>query len=339
MKIHYISQHSVLEYDEALLLTEIGHEVFCNGAYLYPEGNPLLPRPGIPGAKFYPEFVELATRYPKTELPAGLIEPFDIIIIMDGAEGLPTLELNWDKMKHKKVIYRMIGQSLSGKEKTIRRYKEQGLQVVRYSPAEGKLKAYGGGSTLIRFYKDPEEFKDWTGHDSKVVNLSQTLKGRRDFCGHDFLMGVGAGFPFKVYGDGNGDLGEFNGGSIPYEFMKGILRDSRVFLYGGTWPASYTLGFIEAWMTGIPVIAIGKDLWGHKDHSDTKDLYEVQDLIAQGDTGFFCNTVEDAKKIVTKLLEDHGYAKKIGEAGRREAIRVFGKDSIKKQWTEFLGKI
>lgn len=168
-----------------------------------------------------------------------------------------------------------------------------------------------------------------------MINFTQTLKGRRDFCGHDFLMNVGPGFPFKVYGNGNEDLGEYNGGDIPYELMKGQMRDARIFIYGGTWPASYTLSFIEAWMTGMPVVAIGRDLWGHKNHQDTKELYEVPKLISNGDDGFICNSVDKAKEVVRRLFDDFDYAKNIGRLGRESAIKYFSKEKIKEEWKQF----
>jgi hypothetical protein len=67
MKIHYISDHSVLEYDEVQLLLDLGHEVFANGAYLDPAGHITLPRPGLRGGQIYPQFVELARTHPRTE--------------------------------------------------------------------------------------------------------------------------------------------------------------------------------------------------------------------------------------------------------------------------------
>lgn len=297
-----------------------------------------MPRPAIKGAQFYPAFADLASRTPKTELPEGLIEPFDTIFIMDSYMVPDILKLNWPRMKHKNVVLRMIGQSLPQKEKALRPYVDDGLKIVRYSPMEDDLKFKAASSDMIRFYKDPEEFGNWTGHDLKVINTSQTLKGRRDFCHYDFIMDSGNGFPFKVYGTGNEDLGEFNGGEMPFDLLKGQMRDARVFLYGGTWPASYTLGFIEAWMTGIPIVSINKELWMHRDHPDV-NVFEVPKLIQTGDNGFIARDVLDAKVIIQKLLDDHEYARAIGAAGREKAISLFGKVHIKDQWKNFFERL
>ena len=102
MRIHYMSVHEVLEYDEVTMLTELGHEVFSNGAYLNPEGHPGLRRPEIQGGKHWPELEKLARIHPRTELPEELIEPFDAIIVMHQPE---LIIHNWKRMKHKKVIW------------------------------------------------------------------------------------------------------------------------------------------------------------------------------------------------------------------------------------------
>lgn len=333
MRVLYISVHEVLEYDELLLLTELGHECFSlGGAYADPKGHASLRRPGIPGMIYRPDLVELANTFPRTEIPKDFLDLFDVIIVMH----VPDIILqNWKNFKGRNVIWRTIGQSTPWVEKQLRKCRDEGLKIVRYSPLEAKMPNYIGEDVMIRFYKDPDEYKDWTGIDNKAVNFSQSLKGRRDFCGYDHLMKMSAGYPFKVYGSGNEDLGEFNGGSLTFDLMRGQLRDARLFLYGGTWPASYTLSFVESWMTGIPVVAVGEELWKHKDNNDVK-IYEVPKLIDNGDTGFVSDDIGLLRKCISRLLEDDEYAKKIGDAGRMEAINIFGKEGIASEWDAYL---
>lgn len=334
MKILYISCHSVLEYDELKLFTELGYDCFSyRGAYMDPKGHYSLPRPGIEGMKFYPELLEKALLHAKTEIPQDLIDEFDVIMVMHTPE---IIEQNWERFKHKTVIWRTIGQSTPWVETRMKKYRQQGMKIVRYSPMEADLPRYIGKDVVIRFYKDPEEFKDWSGHDLKLINFSQTLKGRRDFCGHDFILKVGEGLPIKIYGTGNEDMGELNGGELTYDLMKGQMRDSRAFIYGGTWPASYTLAFMEAWMTGIPIIAPSESIWRHKDNMDVR-VYEVQKLISNGDDGFINENIDKLKDVAKRLLEDHDYARMIGQRGREKAIQIFGKATIAEQWKAFLG--
>ena len=332
MLIHYMSCHSVLEWDEVQLLTELGHEVFSNGAYTDPKGAYTLPRPGIPNAQYYPEWAELARTHPKTALPPELIEPFDCFIIMHSPN---VLLQNWDKIKHKRVIWRTIGQSLTGTESKIKRLVDEGLEIVRYSPKERNLKTYAGENAMIRFYKDPAEFQGWSGVDKNVINFTQSLKGRRDFCHYDEIFPVIRDLDGKVYGTGNEDLGEFNGGELPYKLQKRVMRRSGVMIYGGTFPASYTLSFMEAMMTGLPMIVIGKKK-AHIDRFEKFDFYEVDEIIKHGTNGYIANEPDDIIKYAKELLENPDKARNVSRAGRKTAIKLFGKDYIKKQWKELL---
>ena len=336
MKMHFLSCHSVLEYDEVSLFTEMGIDVFSNGAYIDPKGHFTLPRPAIEGMIYHPEWAELARRTPRTELPPELIEPFDVIMIMHSPD---VLFQNWERIKHKTVIWRSIGQSTAGIERQLEPLVAQGLKIVRYSPMEKNIPNYSGEDAMIRFYKDPDEFKGWKGDDNSLINFTQSLMGRRMFCHYDEIMELIKTFNGKVYGTGNEDLGQFNGGELPYDLMKGKMRDARVYIYGGTWPACYTLSLIEAMMTGIPVVAIGKTLASvPSSNFEQFDFYEVSDIIENGINGFCKNEIPKLYDAIKTMMDDKIYAQKIGNNGRKTAIRLFGKKTIKEQWINYLTK-
>lgn len=337
--ILYLSCHAILEWDEVTLLTELGHNVFSDGAYSDPTGNKLLPRPAIPEGKYFPELEQLARENPKTRLADETIEWADIIIIMHTPEWVTE---NWDRIKHKKVVWRSIGQSTKHVENMIRKPRYEGLNVIRYSPVEQNLPDYVGADAVIRFYKDPDEFKDWNGNTKRVINMSQSLKARSTHCHYNDIMAIVEGFPALIYGSGNDNLGPLNGGELPYDLMKGAMRDSRAFVYGGTWPAAYTLAFIEAWMTGIPIVSIGQKLAediNEIPQVDRLKFFEVTNLIQNGVNGFIADDYGQARAYLHELLEDQELAKRIGDAGRVMAIELFGKETIKAQWKEFLDSL
>lgn len=331
MKIHYISDHSVLEYDEVQLLLDLGHEVFANGAYLDPAGHITLPRPGLRGAKSYPHYVELARTTPRTDMPAELIDPFDVIIVMHSPN---VIIQNWSRLKEKRVIWRSIGQSVPGIEQRLAKCRDEGLQIVRYSPKEENIPGFIGSDAVIRFYKDEDEYKGWTGELPAVVSFAQSLKGRREFCHYEEIFGVIEAFNGKVYGPGNEDLGAFNGGQVPYEQQIAIMQRSRAMPYGGTWPAPYTLSFIEAMMTGLPVVAISKTL-AHYPQYEAIDFYEVDEILAQIG-GLVCDSEGQMIGQIQRLLHDPNFALDISKKQRALAIQMFGKKVISKQWEAFL---
>lgn len=331
MKIHYISDHSVLEYDEVQLLLDLGHEVFSNGAYLDPAGHITLPRPGLRGAKVYHQFQELARTTPRTEMPIELLDPFDLIIVMHSPQ---VIVQNWEKLRGRNVVWRSIGQSVPRIERQLDQCRKEGLKIVRYSPKESMIPGYIGEDAMIRFYKDENEYKDWTGDRLQVVSFAQSLKGRREFCHYDEVMGVIEQFNGKVYGPGNEDLGEYNGGQVPYEQQIKLMQISTTMPYGGTWPAPYTLSFIEAMMTGLPVVAISKAL-AHYQKYEAIDFYEVDEILAQI-SGIVCDTKEQMIAETSRLLTDRAHAENISGRQRELAIQMFGKKNISRQWQEFL---
>lgn len=332
MKIHYISCHSVLEYDEVKLLTELGHDVFSNGAYLDPKGHITLPRPGIEGAKFYPEYAKLAAENPKTKLPNELIDPFDVIIVMHQPDIIIN---NWDSIKHKKVIWRTIGQSHVDVELRLAPMRDDGLKIIRYSNNEVSIQNYIGSDALIRFYKDENELYGWTGDTGDVISFAQSLKGRRDHCHYDEIISVISRFNGAVYGPGNDDLGSYNGGAIPYELQIKKMQDAGVMIYGGTAPASYTLSFMEALMVGLPIVAINNSM---ANIIYDFPFYEVESILSEID-GAVCSSLVEMVNKTQELLSDKNYAKSLSLRQRELAIDLFGKEKIKKQWENFLNEL
>ena len=328
MKIHYISCHSILEYDEVQLLTDLGHDVFSNGAYIDPRGHITLPRPPISGAIYHEDYAKLSIDFPKTNLPPELIEPFDVIIVMHSPD---VIIQNWDNIKHKIVIWRTIGQSTDGVEASLEPMRKEGLKIIRYSPKERNLSNYIGEDVLIRFCKDEDAYSGWVGSGG-VVTFAQSLKGRRTHCHYEEVTRVITKYSGLVYGPGNDDLGELNGGSISYSGQIKKMQEARVMIYGGTAPASYTLSFIEALMMGLPIVAISKQL-AHIIYDF--DFYEVDEILAQIG-GLVCDNVDQMFEKTEMMLNDIDFAKEMSEKQRALAIEMFGKKKIIKQWEEFL---
>ena len=328
MKLLYLSCHAILEYDELKLFEELGVEYFSLGSYL----DPRQPVDGIRPALRSERVDKWYNSAPdRNDIPKEFFDQFDVIIVMHVPEWI---EKNWDNMKHKRVIWRTIGQSTASVERRMKPYKDQGMEVVRYSKREIFIEDNIGCDALIRFYKDPEEFKGYNGINREVITFTQNIKHRGEWCNYETWTKVAEGLPMKVYGTKNEDMGELNGGFLTYDGMKQKMRDSAVYFYTGTQPASYTLNFIEAMMTGIPMVCIGSKFANSLNIAG--DVYEIPDIINNGTNGFWSDNVDDLKNIIKALLGKPTLAKYIGECGRQTAIELFGKERIKLQWKEFL---
>ncbi len=342
MRILYCSCHSVLEFDEVKLFHELGYEVFSPGAYVEPlnPGDASM-RPGIPGLVYDPDILAsyhaIGAAHPgedgKDHLTKEFVDKFDVVIVMH----LPRwIKNNWQAMKHKRVIWRTIGQSINNTERELLSYRLDGLEIVRYSPMEANIPGYIGEDALIRFYKDPASFYQWEGNRERVITFCQSMQARGPACNFEFFREVTEPFERHLFGPGNEGY-TWSTGKISFEQQKCELRDNRVYFYTGTHPASYTLNFIEAWQSGIPIVAIGPRN-GNASYFPGHNLYEIPRLIQNGVNGFMSDDLNELRGYISLLLKDRDIALQVGEKGRQEAIRHFGKDLIKASWKAYLEK-
>lgn len=329
MKILYLSCHSILEHDETKLFTQMGHQVLSLGAYQKPDAPQDVKRPGYEG--FYDDHLQaVAIQCSKENLHQELIDWADVIMIMHRPDWVLA---NWLRIKHKRVVWRSIGQSTSDIESQLTIPRMEGLQIVRYSPMEKNIPGFVGEDAMIRFYKDQAEFGSWTGEKEEVITVAQSMQKRGSFCGFDIFNEVTKTFPRKLFGPDNEDSG-IPGGLLDFKGLLGAYRTSRAYFYTGTYPASYTLNFMEAFMTGIPIVAIGKTLanlniW-------PMETYEIPNFIEHGVDGFISDDLEVLRQCVEVLLKNPEEAARIGRAGRRKAIELFGIDRITEEWRKFL---
>jgi hypothetical protein len=331
MKLLYLSCHAILEYDELRLFEKLGIDYFSLGSYINPR-NPVDPiRPAL--THKVDEWL-LSHAPDRDHLTAEFLDRFDVIVVMHKKEWITN---NWELLKDRNVIWRTIGQSTPSYEDALFEQRFQGrLKVVRYSRREANIDRNIGSDAVIPFYKDPEEFKGYNGFEREVIIFHQDLKNRNDFVGYQQVMQAFHDFPAKVYGPNNQNLGELNGGFLSYDQMRQKMRDSRVYFYTGTQPASYTLNLIEAMMTGIPVVAIGPKLWNTLNLAG--DVYELPDIIQNTVNGFISDDMEEIRQYITFLLGNRDAAKRIGEAGRETAIERWGMKNVAAAWSEFFQK-
>jgi hypothetical protein len=330
--------HSIEEHDQLRLLSEIGHEVVSIGGYIDPAHPHDPKRPALPNVSMVPAIKEAVDAIGSDDnlgaaqslLPDAVLDWADTIIYH---HYLDRLYGQWPRIRHwlagdsnRRVIWRTVGQSVEGNEYTAQPFRAEGLEIVRYSPKERNIPEFAGEDALIRFYKDPDEWCGWTGESPVVINITQHLRQRDPYTNWGFWEEATKGLPRMALGPGSEVIG--GPGELSYDEMKDWLRKGRVYLYTGTQPASYTLGLIEAMMTGIPVVSIGPSWMGIFPYGPA--LFEGKELVGGWD-----DPVE-VRRALVELLEDDRLASVWSADMRRYAIRLFGIDTIREQWREFL---
>ena len=339
MKVLLLASHCVSEHDDVQMFARMGYDVFAPGGYADPLHPAEAMRPPIPEAPVHPELEALchaqrvkhegedaswAIDWAKADLHPDLLDWADVVIVHHFPER--WIAGQWGNIRHKRVIWRTCGQSNPDLERYMSALRAEGLQVVRYSPAEERafrpLGMWAGADAVIRFGKDPAEWTGWTGTDAVIGNVTQRMTERGDHCGLAWYEQVTAGLPARPAGEYSERL-PGGIGALAYDDMRAYLRAIRVYLYTGTQPASYTLGLIEAMMTGVPVVSIGPaQMWLPK-------LFEGHELAVE-----WADHPEHARAIIAEYLRepDHeasGYV-------RERAIDLFGLETISEQWKDFL---
>jgi|APSaa5957512535_1039671.scaffolds.fasta_scaffold06507_8 hypothetical protein len=156
------------------------------------------------------------------------------------------------------VVLRLNGQSNEHSEACIKPYIDKGLKIISYSPEE-RLTRWTNTEfdAEIRFYKDPNEWTDWTGQIEEILTVNSNIMRHRDdsssqqsggyLCNPDAYFRFTKGMPASLYGYSNEDVSDRVKCilDVPFEDLKQAFRDYRVYYYCGTRPASYTLNFIE----------------------------------------------------------------------------------------------
>lgn len=343
-----MTAHSIEEYDVVRMLTDLGHDVFSPGAYIDPRNPTDDMRPALPDAPYHPELKAIVDALPvgkdqhgptwaaKDNLPDPLIDWADCIMVHHVTER--WLFPNWPRIRHKRVIWRTVGQSDHEKEWKTQPYARDGLEIVRYSPREHVIPNFAGEDTMIRFYKDPDEYVGWYGEADEsaerayVLIVTQNPVKRQAYVGTAWAIEATKGLNVRWVGPQTEDVG--GAGKVPPDQLMEEMRQARVILYTGTIPASYTLGLIEAMMTGAPVVAIGPNAWSlptRQFRPYAPQLYEGHAIAP-----LFADSPTEANTMLKELLDDHEYAAHVGAVSRERAIALFGKDRIYAAWRGWL---
>ncbi len=337
MNLLLLLAHSIEEFDMIKLLSGLGYDVFSIGGYIDPRNPHDDKRPALPDAPFHPELKAVVDNLgtadnltnAKEYIPDDLLDWADAVIVHHYEHR--WIVPDWPRLRAsgKRIIWRTVGQSVEGNERLMAPLHAEGLEIIRYSPKERNIPGYAGEDALIRFYKDPEEWYGWTGEDPVVANVTQELLGRDPFTNAQFWLQATRDLPAKPAGPGSEQL-PGGIGTLTYDEMRAYLRSSRAYLYTGTQPASYTLGLIEAMMTGVPVVSIGSSHMNIFPYGPS--MFEGNELAV-----WAFDDPAKAAYMLAKILDDAEFAQAYSKLQRQTAIERFGIETIGRQWREYLG--
>ena len=283
---------------------------------------------------FRRKFQEMGCRYhygaslDDIYLPTDFINLFDVCIVMD---NLDFIRRHLFEKCNIPVIWRSIGVGTERFEPDANWFAEHGGLIVRYSPTEASCPNYAGHADIIRFGKDPNTYLPWIG-DTKQISLFSHLIKERFPKEYSFICDTTEEFDFVLGGAGNEGL-PGSVGLLDYKEQIHLLSQSRVYFYAAGTFIPYTLNFIEACLSGIPVVALNCNaIYG----PEMCKFAEVPELTKKYGCGLLVNSHKEARKAISKLMNNHRYAAKIGEKGRKAATKLFSYDVVTPQWDRVL---
>ena len=260
-------------------------------------------------------------------LPNDFINHFSISIIMNDPVFISEL---WPRLCSKPIVWRTIGQGVEIFDKHLFPLRQKGMKIVRYSPKELTLEGSIGSDAVIRFGKDASLYADWVGDLKKVLTFSNSFTQRYPQEAQDYQSIVN-NIPSVLGGSYNESIPQAIGCVSPDEQIH-LYKHCRAYLYASGLHIPYTLNFIEAWLTGIPMVVYAPlDRQGR--------FYEVDNLITDGVDGFVCRDIDSARQKLTLLLQDDDTAARISAAGRRRAEDLFSNKTIRDQWERFFALV
>lgn len=344
MRVLLCLSHSIEEHDQLKLLSGLGYEVASIGGYIDPAHPHDPKRPALPEVACFQGVKDAVDAFGGDDnLGAAQSRIPDAILDWLGDDGailfhhyLDRLWGQWERLSdwkaggsRRRVIWRTVGQSVAHNEAQAAPFREGGLEIVRYSPKERNLPGFAGEDALIRFYKDPADWHGWTGDESFVANVTQDLKGRDPWTNYGFWDDATRGLARLAAGPGSEAIG--GPGQLPYDDMRELLRTARCYLYCGTQPASYTLGLLEALMTGCPVVSIGPS---HMQMFEPygPDLFEGHEI-----AGLWFDDPARANDQLESFLADREYAADRSAEQQARTLATFGPEPVGNAWRAFLG--
>lgn len=337
MKILYLSCHHVLEYDEIRLLSHLGHEVLSPGYYASPVPKESFQlRQNVPGYQLPIELADAYSYYSQGKetnlfkrcLPKDFVSQFDLLIAMHDHSFISE---NAHILTDIPIIWRSIGQSTPSIEQSIKKLSQSlDIRIARYSPRERMIDDYAGEDEVIRFAKFIDDYPEWSGKNKNVITFCQSMRQRGDTCNYHAFRKLTRDTNRHLYGPGN-DSKDWMHGAVSDQEQKQILRDSCIYISCNTKPASYTLGFMEAWLTGIPIVALGKNF-----QSPYEELYEVPLLIDHGQNGFIVDDIIEGRALIKDLIDDRDSLERVSRCGREKAQLLFGEKQGLEQWRNIL---
>ena len=331
-KILYLSVHETLEYDDLRILHAAGYDVFSVGAFSDPAAHGRLRAPEPYFAR--PDDFEAMQAGGVTidrgmrRLSRSFVERFDVVL----ANHDPRLILkNRRALENVAVIRRTVGQTSRSHEQALAPYQAL-FKTVRYSPREERP-GFLPTDAVIYFGKFPDQYQTYLGGDH-FLTFANKITTRPFRPTADGYAKIVAGLPARLYGLGNETVANTHG-VCPAGEQAALYAGCRAYVYMHSTHAPYTLNFMEALLTGCPILAPSA-AFIEADHPGSgwvPEMYEIESLLSDG-AGLVYDSLDQARDLLAAITPAEADA--MSKAARARALRYFDAAKIVAEWRAFI---
>lgn len=351
MKLLYLDCcHPVLSYDNCITFEDLGIDWFCTGVYMKP--NKPLPFLNIRtsinkdvNSDLVDEFLSLNANYfrsfvglsrPIPIVSKSFVDKFDIIFTTNYLYILH----NWDNIKHKPIVWRTSGAINENMEIAMKPYISSGsVYPVRFSKQE-LLSINSNGGAVIRNFADESIYFGWRGDELEVLSFQSWFTQRRALPINKFYSdNIYKNFNCKLFGAYVGKKDPISRGTITWWEQIYQYKTNRVYFYIGSPVGVVAYNYIEAMMSGCPIVTMGPKVAGYRLQSKNLLLHEPSEFIENEVDGFYSDDPKKVKYYIKSLLYDSKLAENISVKARRKALDLFSKEKAIKRWKEFFNSI
>lgn len=332
MKILYLACHETLENNDISAIRMAGLDVFTTGYFI----NNISVNPLFSKHLDTVNNMELKNSFDfyHPELKNGTlgsfkinsewIKNFDCII---NCGPYDTFYMNKDIFNGKFLIERSIGLSSEADEI---RFKELCLNIIRISPKERLIPGYAGELTVIRPPIDSTYFNGYNGNYPNILTIKAHMKRRAYEAMYSEYIEITDEFKRSrlLAGIENGDI-PFALKNLTNDELQTQRQNNRLYLSMPTRTAPLSYSFIEAMMTGMPVVTVGPLLANYP-------WFEHSDFIENEINGFYSNSIDQIKYYIKSLLNDQKLSIEVGKKGRDFVSQYFDISSISTQWKNII---
>ena len=331
-KILYVSVHEALEYDDLRILHAAGYDVFSVGAFSDPAAQGRLRSPEPYFAR--PDDFEamraggVTTVDGKRRLSRSFVDRFDIVLVNHDPKVIIE---NRHALENVPVIRRTLGQTSLAHEQSLAPYKAL-FKTVRYSPREDRP-GFLPADAVIYFGKFPDQYQTYRGGDYLLTFANDTTKRPLRPKATDYATIV-ADLPARLHGFGNETVANALGVCAPGE-QAALYANCRAYVYVHSTNAAYTLNFMEALLTGCPVLAPSARFID-ADRPNPRwapQMYEIESLLSEG-AGLIYDSVEEARDLLRGTATAE--AGVLSQAARARALQYFDAGKIVAEWRAFI---